>query len=94
MWWGPLTNHKTPRAIDQSQLLHALWGAEGVWRGTEGQRGCGGAPRGHRGNAEGSGGAGRGPEGAQRGAEGHGGGTEGHEGGVEGCLSMVTIGCP
>ena len=61
MWWGPLTNQKPPRPIDQSQLLRALAGAEGV------QRGHGGVQRGHGGGAEGH-------VAVQRG---HGGGAEG-----------------
>ena len=44
MWWGPLTNQKPPRPIDQSQLAGMeghRGGAEGAWRGH------GGVQRGH-----------------------------------------------
>ena len=36
MWWGPLTNQKPPRAIDQSQLLCTPMGCRGVRGGAHG----------------------------------------------------------
>ena len=70
MWWGPLTNQKPPRAIDQSQLV---WrGQGGAHRG--GAEGCGGERMGCEGGVEGVLG---GAEGVQRVTEGHRGGTEG-----------------
>ena len=85
MWWGPLTNQKPPRAIDQSQLLHAPLGRGGAWKGHEGARR---GTEGHGGGTEGCRGAQRGHKGAQIGCRGA------HRGCGGGCLSMVTIGQP
>ena len=97
MWWGPLTNQKPPRVIDQSQLLCALEGVQRTCGGST--EGCGGVRRGHGGGTEGvwreHGGMCRGCTGAQ----GHGGGmegaqrgAEGHKGGMEGCRGLCVLG--
>ena len=82
MWWGPLTNQKPPRAIDQSQLLCAPEGCGGPWRGQRGpQRGHRGVQRGVQ---RGMDGVQKGAEGTQRGARGHRGAQIGVQRGMEG----------